>query len=1023
MRNLRYIGLYLPLLIVILLFSCNDSFDERQNKEIKEGIPVSVSLNYGVNGIVNSRTAQSDEVERNVVRMCAMAFYSNGELSGRSFHEGLDKNSSGTVEINMHSGAGQKIVLIANYNSGVGSLNRAQLEKVEKFDDLNNIISTLKSGSEVQVDRMAFLMSGIKENVSVDELGQITPGNVVIELLRVDARITFNIIAENNNYTNFNFQPKYYMVERIPQSVYVIPHDQDCNSSYVSMSEKNEEKLFDGTKEITVGGQKKSAHYFDFYMLENRQPNKKDIDENELSAKGDGYDNTGVEHLYALREKRYEIDNPVNPKPGQEYSLGEWVYAGENSTYVIIRGVLSYEDGGQFINADVKYTVHLGNTTSKGVNDYNTERNTHYTYNITITGVESIKVEVLENNEEKRPGMEGDVIVAGGDVKDMDSHYGRALFSLNKDEILAGLSWAFSTPFQRGMKVFEESNYSEGNESKLQTGKDLNDYKWVKFAVNADYPDIVSNDMVKFPGEAAYDGGEGLMDGTGTPAPAYGGDGASSAYYNATVKLYDVNQLLNYLYKEAKKVSPESTIFDINGNVEITAFVDEFVYKYNPTEVYYEEPDAVQSGDEDLLLWKKTVNGDNRILHICKAGAKYSPDGNSSWAESVISFSQRPIFTFYNPNNPDLKTAWGTESINETSELSIERTDLSTHYTNTNNNGRQNTLNVVYGKNLKWDKVVSTHNAGALLYGYEDIWHACMLRNRDLDGDNIIDENEVRWYLASIDQLTDLWIGEAAIPNAKLYTKSADQNNVPLEHVASSSYHVNTRYNNNPWIIWAEEGASRGPKSQDESYGNNYSYRCVRNLGLSLDDIDKVPDDYVVVTDGSRTINSVTYTEKNIDVSRMASNTLRPTSEDNLLPTPLTERDEYNNNRPPRKFAMIVSTSNNESGLYPQSGGIGWSTLYTNEKLGSPCPRGYRTPNQRELMLMYTTFPEYFGAHGYMNNGNYFYLCKTGFSFNGWGDYNNRIGFAFAYSPGGYGNLQLLPWDVSGKVRCVRDVP
>lgn len=55
---------------------------------------------------------------------------------------------------------------------------------------------------------------------------------------------------------------------------------------------------------------------------------------------------------------------------------------------------------------------------------------------------------------------------------------------------------------------------------------------------------------MKFPGEDAYNGGTG----TNTPAPVYGGDGVSSSYYgNRSVKLYDVNQLLNHLYVEASK--------------------------------------------------------------------------------------------------------------------------------------------------------------------------------------------------------------------------------------------------------------------------------------------------------------------------------------------------------------------------------------------------------------------------------------------------------------------------------------
>lgn len=270
---------------------------------------------------------------------------------------------------------------------------------------------------------------------------------------------------------------------------------------------------------------------------------------------------------------------------------------------------------------------------------------------------------------------------------------------------------------------------------------------------------------------------------------------------------------------------------------------------------------------------EKSGNGDNRMLHICVAGAQYSPDGNSSWANSVISFSQRPIYTFYNPNDAGLKTAWGVESKGETGEIGVELTgnaQFGDYYTNTSDNGRKNTLNILYGryrnwKDLQWDEVVSVDDAGSLLGNYNRIWYACLLRNRDLDGDNIVDEDEIRWYLASVDQLTDIWVGEAAIPTAKLYTKTASSGSVPMEHVACSSYFNNGGYNR-PWIIWAEESASRGGYKDggENSYGNEgaRSYRTVRNLGISLDEVDAVPDDYVIKTSGTYTIGGVTYTEK-----------------------------------------------------------------------------------------------------------------------------------------------------------------
>ena len=188
-------------------------------------------------------------------------------------------------------------------------------------------------------------------------------------------------------------------------------------------------------------------------------------------------------------------------------------------------------------------------------------------------------------------------------------------------------------------------------------------------------------------------------------------------------------------------------------------------------------------------------------------------------------------------------------------------------------NGRLNTLHILLGNNyqndpaqLKWTEVLNTSDVFSeskyygLKSGYEYAIYACLIRNRDLNGDNIVDADEIRWYLASIDQLTDLWIGEDALPDAaKLYDVSEVTNGrVPKRHVASSSVFNNEGVKNsqggNVWMIWAEEGASRGDVNR--SWGSNetrdkYDYRCVRNLGIGLAYIDDIPEDYVKLDTGT----------------------------------------------------------------------------------------------------------------------------------------------------------------------------
>ena len=1106
MKLVSYLHITILLSLLALISSCTDE-DIVKSYNIKEGVPVTVSLKYNVaQSTVETRSAQDATVEQTVQRLFVIAFKQNGDISGKTYVPSVNSTLGyGTVKLKMYSGEGQQIFAVANPNSGVGTLDYDQLNAVNNLTGFKELTSQLRSGNELSVERMAFLMCGQLQNtdgntaIAVSEKGDLVNVTQPIELERVDARITFNVDVDANEkgYTNMTFTPKYYRVENIPQGTYLVPRDNEdyTTAGYASMQTAGKEYYFDEAKR-----EDDERAYFEFYLLENR---RQPTDEQRITQAKKTTFYPEVQNLYALREKRERTEEPVDgTKPGQEYVPGNFIFAPENSTYVTIRGTLSFEDGNDFYNADVTYTIHLGSTGNKTdngddwsnneelVNNYDIRRNTHYTYNVTITGVESMRVEVQENKE-TRPGVEGDVIKAGGEVVELDSHYGRAKFSLTRKDIKTGLSWAISTPFQRGLKVFDRSNYTvdeseDGavetdytkleNREGLKTNLSLNDYRWVQFAINQECV-LVRDDeghtnvkvppsaFAKYPGYEAYSSTD-LSD----KAPAFGGEGyhyrGTTAIYSRDVVLYDVNQLLNYLFVEANK-SDSQLFLDDSGNVSnadnaevtITAFIDEFVYKYNPNKVYYETPDAVQDGDPDLTLWKQVVNGDNRMLHICVKGASYSPDGNTSWAESVITFSQRPIYTFYDPDS-DVSTAWGTEYKNESADENLPATSTELNGiswdedNNTFDDGRKNTVNVLSKlTGLKWTDVLYLDEGeyGRLKDGYKSVWFACLGRNRDLNGDNLVQMDEIRWYLASVDQLTDIFIAEAAVPNAKLYSKNATSESVPLEHVISSTYNTVSTTTMSPWIIWAEEGASRGNLGHEGENGP-YTYRCLRNLGLSLSHIDSQVDDYVksssknasgdyVETERIVSVDNeiVTYTERFIDLSRLESNTLRAALTGGILPQN-KERDD--NDRPYRKFAVLVSakgerwssSNTNSNGVYPKDNNMLWTNLYDSEKNGNPCPDGYRAPNLRELMLIYTTYPDLCEIQFGSSSSSY-YLCKTGFSFNGWGDYKdtygnaNRPGFVYVYeynknNPGAsYGNLMLLTGNgTSGKVRCVRDV-
>ena len=1029
------------------------------SRNIKEGEPVKLSLNFNVGKSQQvTREASSATAEQTVNTLYVFVFNSDGSLDNKQLFTENTTSGSGDIELEAHSGYDKRIYAVANAVSGAGSLTIEQLDAVQAESDLLAVTSTL--AVPTNVERTYFLMSGKLEvaqgsqQVDIDQDGQILGSEGVIKLNRVDARITFRVKGErrNPNYSDFVFTADRYWVEQIPRGTYVFPNDNDyTNAGYASMSDYDQTTIFEG---VESEGENAGYNIFEFYIAENRLTPKARIETNDGEA----------ENLYAMREKRDKTqlaeDERDPNKPGQTEENGAFKYANANSTYVVFRGVLSYTDNTdsanpKFVNANVTYTVHLGNTGTvadvdnvEKVNNYNTERNTHYTYTVTVTGINSMEVEVKEDKEQ-RPGMEGDVIIAGAEVKSMDSHYGRTHFTLRRGDIKNGLSWAINTPFQRGMKVFVADNHQDGGRitedlpddklAELRTDLSLNDYKWVQFVINKEARKrrssggngelVASDEFAKYPGYQAYSGGSG----SNTPAPAFGGEGyhylGNTAYYNEDVVLYDVNQLINHLYVEAN--DENSDIFDGTGDdatVAITAFVDEYIYIYDPTKVYYKNPLAADESEPeiDLSLWKRVVNSSERMLHFCTSSNIYSPDGNTSLAESVVTISQKPIYSFYDTNS-DVNTGWGTESIMETDRLTVGHSGLSNKYSNTHSNGRRNTLNIIprYG-DLHWTDVLPIEAAdwGELQSGYNTIWYACLGRNRDLNGDDIVQSDEIRWYLASIDQLTDIWIGQNSLNReAWLYTGD-EANGENRLHVASSSYYdSNTSY---VWVIWAEEGASRGSSNASaghegytgNKYDDNFEYRCVRNLGLSLDDIDTTPDDYVQTSINMYNNGSQYFNEYVIDVSRMESNSIRASSVTGTGVELPAHNEREGRNRPYKKFAVLrgrVGSSNNNQ-LYPDDD-HSWQYYQSNHV----CPAGYRTPNQRELMLMYSSLTDE-NPNGHEMDWSQNYMTYTGFSFNGNSLYNgnNRSGFLYSQD-----NMMLVTdGDASqyGRIRCVRDV-
>ena len=586
----------------------------------------------------------------------------------------------------------------------------------------------------------------------------------------------------------------------------------------------------------------------------------------------------------------YPMENRKQPSANVAAYRDRMDMANASSAYVVIKGTYSgkadhYKDfdkdnytGKENAEAQVTYYIPLGYVNGN-LNDYNVRRNTKYIYSITVNGVDDIVLEVV-SDEEKSSVEDGDVIyLNGGKVIDLDAHYASGILTFNKADLesKSEITYKVKSPYTNG----------------YQTGVDSD---WVKFVINGKRQGVYSQQTVAYPG-----------------------DNSSS--------LLSVGELMENL-QNAETLD----LFDNNNQIVVSCYVNEYYYEDKATE------------------WHKWVNTDNReMLILCDTKA-----GNgSSLTEGTYIIRQKSIQTIFKTDG-SLASAWGTEWFNETDNIqpnygiNSDNTDGSNstaNFASFNNDGRRNMIAEVYNngnQRADWSDITTWNwdwDPQTTAGEYRKAYLACMSRNRDADGDGEFDVNEMKWYLASVNQYQDLWIGNAGInQNAHLYTYPATP--------------VVTHYfsNSKGQIFWAEEGAAVSPYHEHGGrFSNNrkHAVRCLRNLNV------ETPADqskYIASQNDVLQVDYATVKQEGgkyvVELSGLNSNALRSYRTEML--TRHTEREEQN--KPYVSFTIndeLTRPSDLRNGQYT------WTNIINSGKDGDyGCPDGYRIPSQKELILM-----------------------------------------------------------------------
>ena len=916
-----------------------------------EGEPVELTLDVtsrALDKVIVKSWDPNDEDEAKVNDLRVYIFSESGSLVGYkyfgkadlNFSADLDSdngyNSSATLTgIKTKTGTAY-IYAIANAITSQYQVTETDAKEITNIDETDLLSSDLtrenflaatysrQAGSYDPRDN-TFLMSGYVNNGKPVTIRRKTGGTGVAEIVSPtedkDKRLKLFKVFSKNKLTietgndaagnAISFDPDYMEIHNVPKTVALLPDGTTDASDFE-------------TFERVVLDEK----YLNFYLPENLQSKNK---KNTISVWNDREKNT----YSAAGDKSF-------------------VNAPDNATYLVVHG--RYRAGDHVGN--VAYTIHLGDFGNNGsLDNFDVCRNFSYQYTLKINGVNNFIAEAKKEGDgtsaKDDPGSEGIVIkTTAAGMLHADCHYEARVMKFNKDEVKGlidnnfGYILKIHTIFGEseclivtGDGVYEATQYYlDKSSGKVPTplttfntdgtladpsrllvgGAGEADFNWVHFVKNTGAAPRIR--------PSNSPGCRITSKHTKQDVCAYPG----------TDKTMSVFQFLKELYVAAS-TNKTNGFFDSDGNVYVTCFIDENYY-----------------ADRE---WTKYANQtDSRRLYIAN-DFQLSKDGKSSYAEAKYVIEQNSIWTFYRLDS-NLKP-YGVETISEEEEIenfSVNYSGYSSSYkddwkgyTVASNYYKANSLYTPRGA-IKIRSASTSEPAKQDLY--TDAYRACMSRNRDENGNGDIDADEVKWYLATVDQYKGLWIGESVLPtdtklfqpvesnwkklNEKYETSSND--GLKLWHFFTASTQA---------VFWPEEGASTSP------WGENWSkaskVRCVRTLESNRDgrkDPDVFYDAPVKNADGSYDIT--------LRVNKGAGRDFQSG------PVPCTlERGEATQNKVSRKFrvdsgnlagtfkrAQITSSISSPDVLVKEDADVCW-----NKKNGS-ADEPWRVPNQKELLVM-----------------------------------------------------------------------
>lgn len=896
--------------------------------------------------------------------------------------------------------------------------------------------ASIETPAEAIVMQGSYRAEGHKENYTEDEESAETVGiqpgannlDGMIHLRRIWTQNTFNIVPDGNV---ISMELVNVEVVNVPMLTWLYGRRQDNKAGilgYANAGDAYSPVMPDDLKHpmykesqtytptsmtVTTDDQGRPNYKFDYWQFENKR--------------------TGSAASYADREHEYKTDRMNSGIYTSLCGNSGKATLDNNATYIRFTARIRYivddiknpeqiaGDIGKvkYRNAEATYVVHLGYI-GDNASDFNCYRNSKYTYNIKVMSVDKILLEAFRKSE-SQPGAEGIVTDVSDEYFNLDAHFNVFNIYLTKDQLA---KFTFSMTTYEDNAPHTITNITDerlGVTANVPKEGDPNwkYYSWIQLVENgksdkktkiAKFPNLTNGeeDKVLYLNDIAKKASE-LADGEGYCFTVYVKEYTYEADYGEDGYGNEHNTEWTHYVNQPSRTASFNVAYSVSEDRESQHFKAKYALSQRSIQTYYDIAKAATGNGTALgVEHVNEVFGMNiRWTNINTTGTYYDPDNGryNIWRE----LGGRN-------NGTTATTGWeGTDVLNLANLLHVNAVTNTTQTRNATHldfneetryvpamrtiaeNNLENNTNGYYNSRASSYDPQTNHSTAQ----YIQAIFSCMNRNKDENGDGIINAEELKWYVPASGKYLRVILGRNNLITPLM---GYEQETLPVACGTGGNtlYHFIT---SDGKIVWADEGISSSKFWEQKQWCYApWQVRCVRNLGTNLQNVssgEKVTAAYDDTDVDGTTKGGV------IKPIRYFGGALRnPTT----LPLPLHKTSSPYNRLARYGFEIAPAGNNNtadyarEAGLYAITYNATGTTVqevsvigdnYTEIKnaleTASPCEklnkssgrRGWRMPNQKEIVIMMRAGvinTGYDGYYIYAKNGNSLSVSNS----NGW---------------------------------------